>query len=744
MATLLGARDLGLEIQWTFGFAHKRRRAAATHGVVYLDIGAQVAPGVIDHHHGGRQFGSTGDLVVGHPELVYDHLMSHWLAEAGLGRDVKGMGWSPRIVTHSDPDWDSIVAAHLTMRLVEDGGLPPYAGALAAYASEVDQGRARVDPENSDSFLAPHLCYLMMQHLHHGKNEVLMRRGLALLEQVVDDVKAKKVDVPWTRDDFSSNNGAAMKWCDSTNYLREWTSLKEEQGRFKRDFRDASLIKVGLPAADGGEPIEVKGFVAKRPMESALGKYLVRASGYPLSVIPLSRCIGQHGNVGGGTRGTAEESFPRVIISVDPTFADTNDRKPNLRGLGYALEKAESTARNKGNFTPRGTTPRWSDGSCDNDDPWYDGRGEEWTIVDSPVVGTVLDYKRIEEIVTQTTFGECRLGSGKVVLVWVESKSGEQTPKGLGIEVFAGIAEPLKILYCNSQDVTVNLQSTEREDEKGTKVIQRTRHFPNGTAPDFRMVIIDAGSAGTLEGLIGSAKQRIDEHSNATPQYVFGKVSVMPDAPIAHDVGVQFAKLGIGTLSTLDLRDGSDLALFNARALVLQEASRTTDPDPDLELFLYAAFLGETLVKMSGDIGVAVPEDDAKIGQGDTRALRANMLRFQAKYYQVEVSKNARGRLLFGALFESGRLRDHYDEVQDELERLAEIEQSTADAQAATADRRLQSVLFVVAVLGFLQTVIAVIGMDPKTLRSPWFISLGCAIVVIAALVIPWLLARRH
>ena len=40
----------------------------------------------------------------------------------------------------------------------------------------------------------------------------------------------------------------------------------------------------------------------------------------------------------------------------------------------------------------------------DNSDPWYDGRGHRYTIVDSPNEGTVLTAEEIERIFLE--FGE--------------------------------------------------------------------------------------------------------------------------------------------------------------------------------------------------------------------------------------------------------------------------------------------------------------------------------------------------
>jgi hypothetical protein len=81
----------------------------------------------------------------------------------------------------------------------------------------------------------------------------------------------------------------------------------------------------------------------------------------------------------------------RVVISVDP------HSKFILPYLGYELEKAE-TLKRKSLGKERTGKPRFEKEYCDNEDPWYDGRGHGFTIVDSPRNGTILEYGEIIEI----------------------------------------------------------------------------------------------------------------------------------------------------------------------------------------------------------------------------------------------------------------------------------------------------------------------------------------------------------
>lgn len=100
----------------------------------------------------------------------------------------------------------------------------------------------------------------------------------------------------------------------------------------------------------------------------------------------------------------ADDTHPIVVISLDPNWSDASGRRPTLRGLGLALEREEHRQREarRPNGDQRGGEPRWEDGSVDHEDPWYDGRGHEYTIVDVPRSGgTWIPFKTIVDMVKE-------------------------------------------------------------------------------------------------------------------------------------------------------------------------------------------------------------------------------------------------------------------------------------------------------------------------------------------------------
>ena len=108
MPHLTGARELGLDVHWEFGFVENGTRAATTTGVVYLDVGGYAAPGILDHHAAAGN-GSTASVLLDRPDLAYNHLLDPWLKQRDLGQAIAGVRWTPRLVTHYEPDWDGIV-----------------------------------------------------------------------------------------------------------------------------------------------------------------------------------------------------------------------------------------------------------------------------------------------------------------------------------------------------------------------------------------------------------------------------------------------------------------------------------------------------------------------------------------------------------------------------------------------------------------------------------------------------------
>ena len=740
MGLLLGTRDLGLAVNWRFGFVGHGTRTESTHGVVYLDVGGQLSPGVLDHHQGAMDDhgGSTADLIVQRPELVYNHLMEPWLRRRDETGIPAGTTFTPTIITHHGPDWDGVVSSFLVMRLIEDGEVPQYAGALAEYVREVDQGRYRVERKKADALHAPHLGYLAIQNLDGLRSEGQLRLGHAFVDRVLRDLRAarqEKGGLLFSATDFHPGSAGVSGWRDDPQFADAVALLDADPAKFDEDVDDAVELCIPLPAADGGALIDVRTFASPAPTRSKLNKYWVRDAGYQYFVCPID-----HRSAVDRPQGV----FSRVVLSLDPTWKH-DGRRPTLRGLGYALELEETRLRSASNkdADQRTGEPRYPDGACDNADPWYDGRDHEWTIVDTPRVGTVIPYADIQRIATTSPFWETPLESGTVVLVWVsleQSAPVSVPPSATAPPYFEGMCDTMTEFFDHSKLV----QERSRLLATGMPVVcEEQRYFPAQTAPTFRVFRIGTPDTPcTVEALVEAKRVIVKMMNNRAPDYSFSRVRIGGHVPDAQALERKLRMLGDGDLAPMPGDyDGQSLLLFNNRSLVVRESAprlETSLADQDLEILLYVAFLNESLIAFSRKIGKKVPHGEP-ISDIDTGELRADLLRFQTKYFQLEVSRTARGRLVFYHLADSLRLGEHYREVLAEADRLGEVEEQLAEARRARAERVMEIVLYIVAVVGVYQTVIAFWTLDwSKPLKV---LLIGCAAIFGLALVgLAWIL----
>ncbi len=413
----LGAvADLGLQVHWRNVFVAPGAGLLAQRDGIILDVGGVLAPGIIDHHQPGALCGSTAELLTQRSELAYAHLMDPWLDVARL-RDLRGALWRPVIITHESPDLDAVASIAIVKELIEQGAVSPSFRALAGYATRVDQGRILL----RNGRLAPSLYALMltMQGLEAASLEGWMALAGLKAAPAVDARRlalglelVRLWRVAWTAALQTGGSGAAVDphevllSRDAPLVAKLMEEMEGDWNRFSLGVRSgAARLHAGPEAVD--LPIQAAddmvGATARFALgvwssiepehRSSLDKHYLRGGvlGEPAPLTIIRRPV----------RGRADRW--RWVVAVDPAAQLDAPNRPSLWGLGRALEQAELRARGgvmgEENRGRRGMARfAWSPGVSD---PWYDGAGHEFTIVDSPRDGSVLDEAGVLRIVRE-------------------------------------------------------------------------------------------------------------------------------------------------------------------------------------------------------------------------------------------------------------------------------------------------------------------------------------------------------
>ncbi len=778
----IGASELGLQLHWRFAFLGPGSQAATTPDAIFLDLGGAVAPGVLDEHGAGVEAGSCAELVLRFPELAYNHLVGPWLDRQKDGRDLRGVRWSPVIVTHRQPDFDALVSAHLVMELVEHGQLPSYSRALVAYTSEVDQGRYRIDPaRRATATEAIHMAYLAIQNLvpptpgcdQAGADRWHLRRGLTLLRRSMGAIASARTpeDGPLhSQLHLHPGEPGVAAWRDDPDFADACELLDTDAERYLADRAVADLPMVDLPAADGEGTIRVHGFVCREPPSSYLNKYWVRADGIPYFVCPYPQAGRLRADEVDG-----KPRYPQVIISVDPEWTQpATGRRLSLHGLGYRLEQAEVATRTAGGGRDeRGSKPRWADGSCDNDDPWYDGRGDDFTIVSTPRSGTRLSYERVCTVATGS-FADVPLVQAHVVLFFVHpldlDAEGPSPTWGAPVPAPAGTSTTLRAYFAASRDSEAPAPPGLPAAPAGFSTASiHQRQFPPGTCPPMTLVEIEAGIEGadreqaTLEQLAGWCKALRASADIAGPHYMFAQLRVGSSLASEGYCRHLLHELAAGDCADIDRGgDESESGLLNSRNVVLRRTSQSRGPaqgraELDLELVTYAAFVNESAASYSRRISHALArsrhdgrERELRLTPA-TRALAAHLrqdfLEFQTRYYQLDTSTCPQGRHLLRALLGRQGFAEHYAEVQSELDRLHQVEERAEGLRRSQVDRAMAVLLGIIGLADMIQIGVALHAMETTKFHR-WELAAWTLPWVLLALILMawaiWLLRRSR
>ncbi|MBD3385103.1 TIR domain-containing protein [candidate division KSB1 bacterium] len=438
---MLGAKDLNISIEWRFRFYGHGARVHSEPGVIYVDLGNRLEPGIIDHHIKESPFRSSASAIAGNSQYVSRHLLGGLNDTYYRGQTINRKNMIFTFACHRFPDWDSMVSFYLCRYICENGYLPPQeiTDALSRATDIIDQGEARVE----NNVNRPFLIYLMMMNTITSWEECL-QKGAGLIDYLIT----------------SNSHHSPALFLDPFEppemFAEQADALKSDYELFQADLQDSDQFFISVPTTDGAA-VKTRALAFKRPPRCRLHKYWIREhSDVGVLLVPFENKAGK---------------INRVIISVDP------DSRYSLLGLGYLLEKAESEKRKALNLLRRGV-PRYEAEYCDNDDPWYDGRGHNYTIVDSPRNGTVLSYAEIIKVVSSLYSQQDQaLSLGEQVDGFISYRRQGGTDLALAIKVF---------LESNGKTLFLDVESlkTGKFPPQLTSMIERSKNFILILSPD--------------------------------------------------------------------------------------------------------------------------------------------------------------------------------------------------------------------------------------------------------------------
>jgi hypothetical protein len=693
--SLIGARtDLGLSIRWRFSFLEAGRSVTRSGDVVHLDSGGRLEAGIVDHHQGEPGATSAARLVFEHPGLVHEHLVGPWI-ETARAHEIRGRTWTPTIALHADPDFDAIVSTVLAMELVETGRFPIEARRLVEYADRVDQGVERPPLPERRFELYP--LILMLQHLPRSDAH---RTALGLPESLPTRSELASIAGRDAMGDIADANSDELTLRLGMRLVRMWASaasaadaeiskrleddpvaaalasaLEHDATRFQRACDRLQTTTLRLPCVTpDSAPIELPAAILPlpEPVPAGSSRDADRSVGEGTTAAAIA-CDKIYLRTGGGGLGrpypvTVVEKARRPshdgiarsrwIVAVDEASRSIDPAaRADLRGLAASLEWAEQRRRRELGIrdSRRGATrfPEFPGIA----DPWYDGRGHQWTIVDSPRDGTVLDRGELEAIL-HSPFWEPEIEEAELWW-WVSTP----TPYGLGIakhhQAFRGAL--LETMRDSSDDLA------------------------SGTGPRARHA--------------GDVRRRLDHiarDGGASPEYAVAAWRLRrgwSDEAVRASIRAIVGE----TMTELSLEAGRAFVGADATVVVLDHADIRFEPDASIDAVLDTSRMLRSLAGRAATLDIDAGGGDAI---GLSRELRLEFVKRVSDCRGLEGLRNSDVSAVRRALEYALRLDDRIDATAQLLELLDD------DAQR-TFDGRLNRLVFVLALFGILEALIA-------------------------------------
>lgn len=357
-----------------FNFVRNGTTAEETpaENTIWIDVGNKMQKGIIDHHGDERDDSvCAAEMVYKHPELVLENITD--------SRDLT-------IVGHISPDFDCVASAYLVKQLAEKGKIDPEMEKIVEYAKLTDTGRINPERNNIRNVYSILNAFAYMPENANKSNEFIMKKGFELLDYCIERIK-NNPKLTLESEDLLG---------DDCPYTEELKLLEEASKQYEKVLEEAEKTEMYLPTLDGGVKKVPDVFIKSIPenkLTRDMLKNWLRNDGFVFTSIPI---YDSHRFITDDGRELEDVPTSRVVLSVAP------GNNVYLKGLGYNIEKKEEQkcselgirrySGSNGNIT-YSNRPGY-----ESPDPWYDGRGHNYEIIDGPMSGSVLSVDEINNI----------------------------------------------------------------------------------------------------------------------------------------------------------------------------------------------------------------------------------------------------------------------------------------------------------------------------------------------------------
>lgn len=373
---------------------------------LFLDVGNRLTKGVVDVHHIENGFTWKNERIVSTAKLLtqFPSLLDH------IGQDTQEV----RIIMHTNPDLDCFASTYLAKYYIQHREFPEYYQEIIEYAELIDSGRLNLNP--NQVFTPYTITHVLDQTVgarrfdsYHEYQTAYLQKGLDLIEYIMKRLpelaeSERSIYCPVL---FKKNHPFQL----------EKQLIEEDYKKYQQDLKNiCEKRKMRLPTMNGSNK-EVDGLFWTKPSTCSLDRLWARSdanspsgTGYVFTFVPKEpnqtseKIVNKFKNEPEQLQ-EAIKTTNRVIISVDGnsdvTLVDLGKRleleERKMEDAIFGIERKEKWR------TRDSLMRRFPEDWFDNNDPWYDGRNNQYQIVDAPKIGSLLSIAQIKDTVVNYT-----------------------------------------------------------------------------------------------------------------------------------------------------------------------------------------------------------------------------------------------------------------------------------------------------------------------------------------------------